>query len=254
MKRIYNRKKDLRDYRDKLYTNPGIVPPPSVDLFPYVPMILDQGNAGSCTAHGTAGCFQFLEANELRDKDTNMPEEFGNTFTPVSRMMIYAGERIMEGTLNSDDGAQVRDGIKFLAANGVCSERTWPYDLSKLYTVPSAQAYAEASGHKIVEYNRLVSLDDMKSCLAQGFPFVFGTWLYNSFENTDSTGIVYMPQPGEEEIGGHCMYCVGYNDQTQMFVVVNSWGDSWGDKGRCYFPYAYMGNPNLTDDLWMIKK
>src|ERR1019366_8122542 len=171
MKKL-NRKKDKRDFRDKLYVSSTSELPVSVDLFPNVPMILDQGDEGSCTAHGNAGCFQYLEAIDLKNKVVGAPEEFSAVFTPVSRSMIYAGERIMNGDLNADDGAQVRDGIKFLAESGVCAESIWPYTQATMFTVPSADAYSAAASHKITSYSRLTSLNDMKQCLASGFPFV----------------------------------------------------------------------------------
>ena len=46
---------------------------------------------------------------------------------------------------------------------------------------------------------------------------------------------------------------VGYNDQTQVFIVRNSWGSGWGDGGYFYMPYAYLLDDNLSDDLWVIR-
>ena len=33
----------------------------------------------------------------------------------------------MEGTINDDAGAMIRDGVKSLVKLGVCTERSWPY-------------------------------------------------------------------------------------------------------------------------------
>ena len=51
----------------------------------------------------------------------------------------------------------------------------------------------------------------MRTCLAEGFPFVFGFTVYESFESQEvaRTGVVQMPQPNERSIGGHAELPLG---------------------------------------------
>jgi C1A family cysteine protease len=95
----------------------------------------------------------------------------------------------------------------------------------------------------------------MKGCLADGFPFVLGFSVYSSFESDEvaKTGIVPLPQPNEEQCGGHAVLCVGYNDATQNFLVRNSWGSSWGQGGHFWINYSYLTNPNLASDFWTLR-
>ena len=92
--------------------------PSSVDLRPLCSPVENQGNLGSCTGNSLAGAVEFLE---LKDKVH---------FVDVSRLFIYYNERVIEHSVKEDAGAQIRDGIKTLVKQGVCSETTWPYVVS----------------------------------------------------------------------------------------------------------------------------
>ncbi|CAE7671289.1 unnamed protein product [Symbiodinium necroappetens] len=61
-----------------------------------------------------------------------------------------------------------------------------------------------------------------------------------------------MPQANDQQLGGHAVCAVGYDDFQQCFIVRNSWGEEWGDKGYFYMPYEYMCNPALASDFWAI--
>ena len=95
----------------------------------------------------------------------------------------------------------------------------------------------------------------MRSCLAEGYPFTFGLELFASFQSAGSHGLIPMPDPHKDQHdGGHAMLCVGYSDPDKVFIVRNSWGDDWGDRGYCYIPYDYMTNSDLNGDLWSIRR
>jgi len=88
-----------------------------------------------------------------------------------------------------------------------------------------------------------------------GYPFVFGFTVYQSFESQQvaSTGVVPMPSPSEQTVGGHAVMAVGYDDSQQQFIVRNSWGTGWGMAGYFTMPYAYLIQSNLSDDFWTIR-
>lgn len=239
---------DLPDQRDHLYAAaPAILSklPPKKDLRSGCPPVYDQGQLGSCTANAIAAAVQFdLKKQKLK------------VFAP-SRLFIYYNERVIEHTVNSDNGAQIRDGIKSIASQGVCPEPEWPYDIAKFADKPTPQCYKDAAKCEAVGYQRLVStnLNQLKGCIASGFPFVFGFTVYDAFESQEvaETGILNLPGPQEKVQGGHAVLAVGYDDTTQRFAVRNSWGKDWGIKGYFTIPYAYLTNTNLADDFWTVR-
>jgi C1A family cysteine protease len=95
----------------------------------------------------------------------------------------------------------------------------------------------------------------MKGCLAEGYPFVFGFTVYESFEGVPiaKTGILNLPKKTEKVVGGHAVLAVGYDDTGARFIVRNSWGAHWGQKGYFTIPYSYLLNENLSDDFWTIR-
>ena len=241
---------DVRDYKYGVMRLPLEAPiklPPLIDLRigkPGMPGVYDQGELGSCTGNAIAGALEF-----------NRRKQKIGDFVP-SRLFIYYNERAAEGTINEDAGAYIRTGIKSVATIGYCHESIWPYNIDKFRDKPSAKAYTDAQKFKALTYYRLNNTDlyQLKACLAAGYPFIFGYALYKSFYDADNNnGVSSMQKHDDEMLGGHCVICVGYDDNKEKFIIRNSWGKKVGDKGYYYMPYQYLINPELSDDMWTIR-
>jgi len=239
---------DLPDRRDFLYAAPPQLLqqlPATADLRPGCPPVYDQGQLGSCTANAICAAVEF----DLIEEKKTRP------FIP-SRLFLYYNERVIEGTVSTDSGAQIRDGIKSVASQGDCKEDLWPYNIAEFAVKPPNQCYTEALKYKAVQYQRLVQdLNQLKGCLASGYPFVLGFTVYESFESQQvaASGIAPMPAAGEKVLGGHAVMAVGYDESQQRFTLRNSWGATWGMKGYFTLPYAYLLDQNLSSDFWTIR-
>jgi len=213
-----------------------------VDLRDKLPVIYDQGNLGSCTANALSYCFDFVD-------DTS--------FYP-SRLFLYYNTRLLDKNINQDAGSTLTQGIRALERYGISSENTWPYIINRFKIKPCDASYNEGTKHKVLNANRVAqTLASMKGCLNQGFPFVTGILIYSSFESTlvSKTGNVPMPNTKREKLlGGHAVTCVGYNDIRGVWIMKNSWGSLWGDRGYFYLPYPYLLSKTLSGDLWQITK
>jgi C1A family cysteine protease len=207
--------------------------------------VYDQGQLGSCTANAIGAALQF---DQIKQGE--------HDFLP-SRLFIYYNERQLEGTIGTDSGAQIRDGIKSVNKVGAPPETDWPYDIAKFSQKPPDEAYVDALKHQAISYQRVTRvLGQMKGCLADGYPFVFGFTVYESFESPDvaKTGKAPLPQPGEKVLGGHAVVGVGYDDTSQTFLVRNSWGTGWGLGGYFTLPYAYLTERGLASDFWTVRR
>lgn len=238
----------LPDYKDRndLMMSFGAPPmlPQSVDLREHCPPVMNQSALGSCTAHGVTGCARYHIIRRGTTYDFEM-----------SRLQLYWDTREIEGTVESDSGAMIRDVVKTLAKRGVGHEEIWPYDISRFTERPPQEVYDDAVQYKALRYERVpVSTQALKIALANGHPVVIGIAVYDSFEGPQvaQSGVVPLPYAGESMVGGHCMYVVGYGQREGHFTVRNSWGADWGDNGDCYIPERYLGSTEFGSDYWLL--
>jgi C1A family cysteine protease len=225
----------------------------SVDLRPYMTQVENQGKVGSCTANAAAGAYEYLVKRHL-----------GYDAFEASRLFIYYNARYLDnqatGTKKIEDtGSSIGAAIESLKKWGACPESLWIYEPNLANTQPPAVAYNKGGSFLIDSFCHLpISLQTWKNALIEGHPIVFGTRLFDSFTQQRVKGLI--PMPTEKDIsrsehGLHAMLCVGFSDAQQVFIVRNSWGETFGDKGYCYMPYDYLMNPKYNlNDSWLIKK
>jgi C1A family cysteine protease len=244
IKRRYDYHPDLPDKRDHYFKAVSGTLPDNVDMRSAMSRVEDQGQLGSCTANAWVGAVEYLD--KAKDKK----------YSNWSRLFLYYNERALHGNQRRDSGAEIRDGAKALAKQGICLETHWKYDVKKFAMKPPDKCYTEGLTHQALEYSRVDQNEQaMLSALAQGNPIVLGFTVYESFESdaVAKNGMVPMPGAKEKVLGGHAVLAVGYDRPKKLFIIRNSWGSKWADKGYCYFPFEYLLDGDLAEDFWIIQ-
>lgn len=256
--RRYGALRSPRDPRDFTYarfaraTPPPFVLPASTHNREFRGSIRDQGSEGSCTAHAGRGSRLFL-ANKFQGNANKVD------YSPAD---IYYLERQKDGTLDQGDcGSTGRTCCQVLNQNGACPEGDDPYVAGQFSTPPSPQALADGLKWRAGSYHALTNIDEMKNCMASGYPFIVGFTVYSSFEQPQiaATGLMPVPDKGSEEVlGGHEVLFLDYDDSITCpgadpgaFLVDNSWGVEWGQKGSFWFPYQCAADSSVLMDAFI---
>jgi C1A family cysteine protease len=249
MTHSYGWVKDSLDPRDHIFAlsrnEQTTVLPDHFSLRDKMPAVYDQGQLGSCTANAIAGCVQYEQMKQKEAEGANVP----------SRLFIYWNERKIEGTVNYDAGAMIRDGMKVIGSIGSPPESDWPYDIEKFKLKPPSQAFTDALQYTAT-YGRVIQAShSLHASVYFKRPVVFGFLVYESFDNIGSDGIMPMPRVNQEQIlGGHAVDIIGYKQINGhlYFECRNSWGESWGNDGYFFMPAAYAISSDYCSDFWHV--
>ena len=250
----YGAVRDSYDHRDYVQEYHGNKIPShrhtEVDLREYVDQVYSQGSLNSCTANAVCAAYQ-LDLKKQAEADSDYTD-----FDP-SRLFLYYNTRARKNQAKKNAGASLRDTIKALNTCGVCEESDWPYDTNKFRKKPTHQCYSDAEGNDLRHYKRLNHTDihQLRACLKEKNPFVFGFEVYRSFHEAEEDGEMPMPTDRElrrDPLGEHAVVAVGYDDEEQQVTVLNSWGEDWGDEGYFYMPYDFITDSDFCFDFWKI--
>jgi C1A family cysteine protease len=224
--------------------------PPMVNLIAEMQPVRDQGGRGTCVAHASTAVAEHYWRSQQKTVD-------------LSRQFLYWACKQNDGH-PQDEGTWVGVAMPQLQNTGCCLETTWPYVMTTVagnesQNPPPTDAMAEAPQFLIPKFNQLAptSIQDIKGELAAGRCVAFSIPVFNSWYLNDEvtrTGEIVNPIPDENDVGGHAMCFVGYEDlpgQTALaggkFYLRNSWDGNWatdsilGTPGYGTIPYSYIG-------------
>ncbi len=201
--------------------------PLETDLSNYFPKPGDQGKQGSCVAWATAyAARSYMEARR-QGVPPNTPDQI---FSPA-----FIFNQVKIG--NCEDGGSISDALGILQNTGVASLTDFPYVESNCSRLPDAKLLSEAAPFRIKNWKKIDTeqLDDIKGQIYEGNPVIFGMFVSRSFENLKKNQLY--DDMSSERTGGHAMVLVGYSEPKQAFKLINSWGNTWGDKGFGWVSY-----------------
>jgi C1A family cysteine protease len=181
-----------------------------------------------------------------------------------------------------DTGAWLRSTMGAMALCGVPPEKYWPYTDNKqpgpsgkrtFDDEPNAFVYSVADNFEALRFwchdpqGKNVPTKDVlanvKRWVAAGIPSMFGFWGFPSFKYSNVPDGIPYPCPGERAQWGHALVAVGYDDDKKIkntlcnketkgaFLIRNSWGTNWGDKGYGWIPYDYVLS-GYAMDFWSL--
>lgn len=210
---------DLRDYKATTTVQEF---PDSFEL--EMPEVKNQRNIGSCVAHSLA-----LVAEYFNTKETN-------TELKMSTGYIY-GNRLLSSYKGS--GMYTRDALKTMTKFGDVSHEKFPENVEvpeaiELFDSKVDELQDEGLNYKFDSYFKLNDEAAIKAHLLDGNPVIMSMYWYDDIKIVK--GIMQTELVKSESTGGHCMVIYGWN--SDGWLIQNSWGKSWGKKGRFVMPYS----------------
>jgi Papain family cysteine protease len=207
----------------------NVEPKDTVDLRKYCSPVGDQGQTSRCAAFAWTHALEM--ANSIRGNDAARLSP-SYTMLQFQKMQGDAGD--YEYAYSGGDGTigGVKPG-QVLIESGTCKQELWP-DTETAPTTEDQLLARDAKGHKLSAKLVPVKLGDLRTVLSAGCPVQLAMNTGDTFSSIGRDGIFHSAEAPKGQHGCHAMLIVGYIGN--FYIVKNSWGTAWGDKGYCYIP------------------
>jgi hypothetical protein len=197
--------------------------------------IADQGSTGSCVGWASADSvvrWHLVQAGRLAKNEPLSPR-FPWMAAKETDQFVAQPTTFIES-----DGTSLKAALDVFRKWGAVRDTVLPFRSGALFVGEVATFYAIATQLKIAAYFNLGSSGPgWRTWLAGSGPIltrlsVDATW--DAATSTKGRLTTYRPSTAR---GGHAVAVVGYT--RTGFIIRNSWGTSWGDKGYAHASNAY---------------
>ena len=208
--------------------------PASVDLRKYLPAPGKQQDQNDCVAWALGYSSYSCQICQERNK---APNAECDKFSPA---FIY-------NSLQKDGkGLVPLDAVNFVTKTGCASMATVPQNSDSA----TQTALTEAATFRAADHERAENLDDIKAYLHDGYPVMLVVFLDAGFMNYAADNSPYL-WAGTKTNGLHAISAVGYNDDKQAVLIMNSSGPQWKDGGFCWVSYNNL--KSINKDCWCVE-
>lgn len=211
----------------------------------------NQTTYNNCAAHALSSYVEILLRKNGAFKEISFP--------------WYYGDR--NYTTHKDEGLISRDLLKAAQKDGglYLSDYSKVEEMKQaMYTFNRqfANFKSKARNIRLANYYQCATVQQVKEAIYKYGSCMLGTTLFESFGKVARGETLYMSEPVidgislEPMVGGHMMLAVGWI--KDYFIVQNSWGEEFGNKGYFYFPFSLAtwserhGFPFSLFEAWAI--
>ncbi len=179
--------------------------------------VKNQGSCGSCWAFAMVACVEAIHGGNM----------------DLSEQHLVSCCKSSSGC----NGGYIGSTGQWIRSNGVVQERAYPYQ-GKTGSCDSNKT----KGAKVFVrgVQNLYSDSSIKSMINRGVPVDTGMKVYSDFMHYK--GGVYRHTSGSYK-GGHAVAIVGYDDNNGCWIIKNSWGTGWGERGYVRMAYGECSVP-----------
>ena len=152
------------------------------------------------------------------------------------------------------------NAMSILEKYGNCTQQNYYNDskcpTSTIYSIPSYGCVYFQGMSQLPSKDSIVA--NIKNALYNNGPCIVAFIIYqpcNPSQDTRTDGRIWIPLPNNIsscESGGHCMTIVGWDD-SNGFLIQNSWGPTWNRNGFVWLPYDDILQPYGPLEIWCAK-